>query len=77
MSEEKLQDIDPADLLDAYSAIKETAENMDYDMTEDILKSLREYKLPAEDEKRISDIERMLNELDWDAIISTVNEHTV
>ena len=74
VSDEKLQDIDPADLKDAYSAIKETAENMDYDMTEDVLKNLREYNLPIEDEKRINDIERMLNELDWDGIISKVDE---
>ena len=49
--------------------IAEIAQSMDYELMEGILNDLRTYNLPDTDSKRVSVIERMLTELDWDGII--------
>jgi diguanylate cyclase (GGDEF)-like protein len=57
--------IDERALSDAYDAIAECAAMMDYDMTESAIDSLNEYRLPAEDAKRIGNIRNAMIELDW------------
>ena len=47
---------------------------MDYEMMDGLLKELRGYRLPEADRERISQIERLLTELDWDGIIHIVSE---
>ena len=49
--------------------------NVNFDkLMEDMLKNLRGYRLPKPDARKVSEIERMLTELDWDGIIRTASE---
>ena len=64
--EDDREEIDPAELEDAYSALKELVPMMDYDSVEMIFGQLREFKLPEEDDKKISEMEFLLKKLDWD-----------
>jgi|GEM_PF-514890 len=61
-------DIGADKLAEAYSALAECAEMMDYDMAEMALGSLKDYRLPPEDAKRTEDIRAALTDLDWDRI---------
>ncbi len=40
----------------------------DYDLAEMVLGSLKEYRLPADDDIKIKEIEKKLYALDWDGI---------
>ncbi len=71
---ENLPEIDAAALNEAYQTINEIAGSMDYEMMDGLLTDLRGYRLPEEDRKIIDRIGKMLTELDWDGIISTVKE---
>ena len=68
---ETLSEIDEKTLKEAYQTIAEIAGSMDYGMMEEILKDLRGHDLPESDRDRISKIEALLNELDWEGIIKT------
>ena len=59
---------DPADIADAYDALYEVAQMMDYDSAEMILESMKEYSLPPEDKARFHDIEKALRAIKWDEI---------
>ncbi|MCR5674721.1 MAG: response regulator [Lachnospiraceae bacterium] len=59
---------DASTVQDARSSIAEFAEQMDYDLVEMVLKSLEEYRLPAEEAARFERIRTALLSLDWDAI---------
>ena len=67
-----LEDIDESTLTDAYSAILEMSEIMDYDSVEMVLDSLKKYKMPPEDRDTFREIGRKLIELDWDAMAQIV-----
>ena len=41
---------------------------MDIDLCEMVLKSIKEYKLPKEDEERMKKLGEMLLELDWEGM---------
>ena len=60
--------IDEGTLASTYSAVAECAAMMDYDMTEAALDSLRDYRLPPEDKKRVEEIRTAMMELDWDRV---------
>ena len=60
--------ISPEELKDAYDALKELTQAMDYDGVEVILNQLQEYSLPDDDEKNIKEIEKNLKLFDWDKI---------
>ncbi len=62
------EEIDPAELEDAYAALSELAEVMDYDSAEMVLSSVHAYRLPDEDEKRMKELRLRLKELDWDGM---------
>lgn len=62
--------IDADTLAETYASLAECAEMMDYDMAEMALDSLREYRLPEEDAKRVADIRSALVESDWDRVSS-------
>ncbi len=65
---EDLPDI-PADMLaDAYAGLAEFAESADYELAKMVMDSVKEYKLPAEDEKRFELLQTKLSQMDWDAI---------
>ena len=69
-----LPKLEPAALKEAFDTILEVAQTMDYGLMDELLKSLREYRLDPETDKRISRIEKMLTELDWDGIVLAVRE---
>jgi len=72
-SEENLQmrEMVPADLLeDAYESLLEFAGAMDFELSGMVLSSLKEYRLPDEDEKRMREVEMLMGQLDWDGVKS-------
>ena len=60
--------ISEKELKDAYEALSDVIPQMDYDSVEMILAQLAEYKLPDEDEKKMSKLENMLKSFDWDGM---------
>ena len=65
-------DVDPAMLADAYSSLKEFAQAQDYDLAEMVINSLKEFRLPEDDDKKITAIEKSLYALKWDEIINVL-----
>lgn len=65
----------PEDALnDAYAALSEFTEAMDFDLADMVIKSMKDYKLPEADEKRFNDLERLLAGLNWDDMRSILSE---
>ncbi len=60
--------VDGETLAEAYAALAECAGMMDYDMAETALDSLRGYRLPPEDAKRMDEIRAAAVELDWERV---------
>ncbi|MBR0119455.1 MAG: response regulator, partial [Eubacterium sp.] len=67
-SEDTREEVDQSMLDDAYQSLQEFAQMEDYDLAEMVLGSLKEYRLPADDEIKIKEIEKKLYALDWDGI---------
>ena len=66
-------EINPEDIADAYSALKEVVPQMDYDAVEMIIKNLKEYKLPADDKEKVGKLEKLLKSFDWDEMENLLN----
>ena len=66
--DESLPEASEAMIEDAYQALKEYADAMDYGLSRMVLDSMREYRLPAEDRERFRDLESCLAQLKWDDI---------
>jgi CheY-like chemotaxis protein len=66
--------ISEKELNEAYQTIYEVAQSMDYELMDDVLKSIREYSLAEEDEDRIRAVELKFTELDWDGICEIVKD---
>ena len=64
--------IDRAKLEEAYKAMVDISMSMDYGLMETVLSELREYQLEPEDDEKVSKIESLLAELDWDGIADIV-----
>ncbi|SFQ32780.1 Signal transduction histidine kinase [Lachnospiraceae bacterium XBB1006] len=60
--------IEPEMLADAYLAMKEFCDTMDYDAMEMVLESIMQYQLPKEEEGRMDNVIRLMKQLDWDGI---------
>lgn len=71
---EDLPGISPEALQEAYRTIQEIAGAMDYGLLEDLLKDLRGYRLPEEDDLRIGRIESLLTNLDFEGIARIAGE---
>ena len=67
-ADENKPPVDEAQLQDAYNALKEFCESMDFDLASMVVESMKEYKLPESDSEKFRLIEEKLSELDWDAI---------
>jgi len=65
--------VDDGVLASTYDAIAECAAMMDYDMTEAALDSLKAYRLPPEDKKRVEEIRNAMMELDWERVAALCN----
>ena len=61
-------------LCEAYKALADVIPQMDYDSVEMILDSLKEYALPDEEEKRITELEKMLRSFDWEEMENLMAE---
>ncbi|MBO6148688.1 MAG: response regulator [Lachnospiraceae bacterium] len=68
VSEKEKPDIDEDMLKDAYSSLYSFAEQMDFSLTEMVLKSLDEYTLPKGDKEIIDDIKQKSQALDWEGV---------
>lgn len=67
-------EISESKLKEAYQTMTEIAGSYDYELMDGLLKELRGYRLSPPDRERISDIEKMLTELDWDGIAKKAGE---
>lgn len=65
----------PSDLLsEAYEAIPELAEFMDYDTIEELISELSSYRLPEKDKTFFKKVEKHLKKLEWDDIKDMIKE---
>ena len=62
------EEISAIDLKESYLAIGRFAKEMDYDAIDALIRKLKEYDMPSEDQKIISDIEKALKLFDWKRI---------
>ncbi|MBE5906796.1 MAG: response regulator [Lachnospiraceae bacterium] len=60
--------VDETMLADAYEAMKEFCEAMDYDSMEMVVESIAQYRLSKEDTARMEEITKRMKQLDWDGI---------
>ncbi len=67
---ETLPEISPAEMKEAWQTILEISDSMDYGLMDQIIKDLKGYRLGAEDEKNLLEVEKALTELDWEKIRS-------
>ena len=65
-SDEDLPEIAQKDLEDAYRAIIEVAQGMDYDLMEAVMQGLRGYRFPEVERERMKTLERLFAELEWE-----------
>ena len=63
------QEIDAGGLADAYMAIREAVEAFDYDTADDIVKMLKEYKIPDEESEKYTRVCDLVTRLDRDALM--------
>jgi HPt (histidine-containing phosphotransfer) domain-containing protein len=69
------ESISSEDLKNAYEALKETAEQMDYDSAELILSQLDKYDLPSADNETFAEISKALKAFDWDKVDELLSSH--
>ena len=72
--EEAQEEIGEDALKEAYQTIAEIAGSYDYELMDNMLKSLHGYRLPKKDRERIAEIEKLLTELDWEGIMKKAGE---
>ncbi|MBP5653526.1 MAG: Hpt domain-containing protein [Lachnospiraceae bacterium] len=72
--EKQLPAIGAKALKEAYQTMYEIAQSMDYELMDGILTDLRGYSFEPADEERISAVEKLLTELNWDGISALVKE---
>ena len=65
---EDLPEIPEDTLAEAYGAISEFSEAMDYDCVKMVLDSVKEYSLKPEDKEKFDKINALLAQMDWDGI---------
>lgn len=62
------QEVDPAMLNDAYRSMREFAAQMDIDLMNMVLDTLKDYRLPKHDAAVVAEIKGHLRQLGWEAI---------
>ena len=73
-SDEALPEIPEAILSDAYAGLSEFAQMKEFDMARMVMDSVREYQLPPDDEDRFERIQNCLSRMDWDGIVTIIEE---
>ncbi len=66
--EQQKPDITEDALNDAYSALLEFTDSMDFDLADMVINSMKDYTLPEKDKGIFEEIEKKLSGLDWDGI---------
>ena len=72
---ENLTVIDEKSLKEAFRTITEVAQSMDYEMMENLLGDLKEYRLDERSKGYLEKIEGLLTNLDWDEITKTAENY--
>ncbi|MBQ8140055.1 MAG: response regulator [Lachnospiraceae bacterium] len=72
---EKLTVIDEKSLKEAFQTITEVSQSMDYEMMENLLGDLKEYRLDERSKGYLEKIEGLLTNLDWDEITKTAENY--
>ncbi len=72
--EEELPEIPESMLTDAYASLSEFAQMKEYEMAKMVVESVRDYRLPAEDEERMKQIQSYLSNMEWDKMIDLTKE---
>ena len=66
--EEEKPEADQEFLEDAFSSLEEFAGQMDFDMVETVIESLKEYRLAPDDKEIFDEVNAAYNNLDWNGI---------
>ena len=72
---ENLIAIDEKSLKEAFRTITEVSQSMDYEMMENLLGDLKEYRLDERSKGYLEKIEGLLTNLDWDEITKTAENY--
>lgn len=73
-TDEEKPPVDPDALNDAYAALAEFIEAMDFDLADMVIKSMKDYKLPDNDAKIFAEMEKLLTGLHWDDMKKLLDE---
>lgn len=66
--------VSEAALSDAYAALSEFIEAMDFDLADMVIKSMKDYKLPDKDDRIFKEMERLLTGLNWEDMKKVIEE---
>ena len=66
--------IEPAELAEAYGAIRDVAASFDYDSLMFVFQSLDEYRLPDDEAERYKQIKEAADKLDWNKLLNLLND---
>ena len=72
--EEPRSDLGDAEMREAYQTILEIAASMDFDLMDELMKDLEQYRLSTEDEERLKQIRALCLAMDWDGIQKSAEE---
>ena len=73
-TDEEKPPVEPDALNDAYAALSEFIESMDFDLADMVIKSMKDFKLPDADAKIFADMEKALTGLNWDEMRKLLDE---
>ncbi|WP_026528927.1 response regulator [Butyrivibrio sp. VCD2006] len=73
-TDEEKPPVDAGALNDAYAALSEFIDAMDFDLADMVIKSMKEFKLPDNDQRIFTEMEKLLTGLNWDDMRKLLNE---
>ncbi|SDB30762.1 MULTISPECIES: response regulator [unclassified Butyrivibrio] len=73
-TDEEKPPVDESALNDAYAALAEFIDAMDFDLADMVIKSMKDFKLPDKDEKIFAEMEKLLTGLNWEDMKKLLNE---
>ena len=71
---EDLETVDEQTLKDAYQALKEFADGMDFENASFVLEEMAGYRLSSADRQAFEEIGRAVNQLDWSKVIDIIRQ---
>ena len=73
-TDEEKPPVDAGALNDAYAALSEFIDAMDFDLADMVIKSMKDFKLPDNDQRIFTEMEKLLTGLNWDDMRKLLNE---